>query len=109
MRPFSNFKKAFARLGLAYFCAAISLVANKYLPPLYQLEPEFNERSVIFKMWYSFDSLRFMRVANLLSAFMCYEAWLVASGISYRAKKDNVPEEFNSLRCGKFRAIIFID
>ena len=46
---------------------------------------------------------------QLLAVFIFQESWLVASGISYRAKKDNVPEEFNSLRCGKFCAIIFLD
>ena len=39
------------------------------------------------------------KIYFLFARFVYHEASLIASGISYRAKNEKSPEEYNSIRC----------
>ena len=60
--------------------------------------PEFMEHNFIYKFIFLLIAAN-SKIYNLFSRFVYHEAGLIASGMSYKAKDEKNPEEFNSIRC----------
>ena len=98
MRPHSNVIPAIQRFVHSLICFVVFYYLSIIAEPFGMATPEFMEHNWIYKFIFLLIAAN-SKIYNLFSRFVYHEAGLIASGISYKAKDEKNPEEFNSIRC----------
>ena len=98
MRPGSNIFSAIQRNTHSIICIAVFYYISMLAEPMGMTEPAFQDQPFWYKMVYMLIAAN-CKIYFLFARFVFHEAGLIASGISFRAKKEKTPEEYNSIRC----------
>ena len=97
MPKYGNIGPALKRFLESFICLPVMFVLASKFKIEYLYDPEYADETVVFKVFFLIGCMH-VTIARLFAAFGLMEANLIASGISYRAKRDKVPEEYNSIR-----------
>ena len=94
---FGTFRLAFRRLLESFGCLILMVVTGMKCKQDYLFDPAFADETILFKVFYIIGCI-YITIWRLFFAFGMIEANLIANGISYRAKTEKAPDEYNSIR-----------
>ena len=82
----------------SFTCFAVFYYLTIIADPMAVTTTEFAEHPFWFKLVYMVLAGN-CKLYQLTTRFVAQEANLIATGISFKAKDEKVPEEYNSIRC----------
>ena len=94
---FGTIRPALTRVFESISCIILMVITSILFRQDYMYDPTFADKAFPIKVIYLIGC-NYVTVWRLLFAFGMIEANLIANGISYRAKTEKEPEEFNSIR-----------
>ena len=97
MRKFSNLEPAVRRQMEHLFCFFVFWSLGQIAHATEMTKPEFMDVPVWHKMFYMVINAN-CNMYLLFARFAQHEASFIACGISYTARTEKTPEEFNSIR-----------